>query len=424
MSSSPRSTTRRARAIVLAATGALVLAACGGGGGFEEEGGGGGTGDGGDAGGGDLTVLIGSSGDAETQAVNDAVAAWSAESGTGAEVVVAADLAQQLSQGFAADDPPDVFYLGTEFFSGYAANGSLYPYVEELENAGEFFPTLLDSFTFDGTQYCAPKDFSTLGLVINTDAWEAAGLTDDDVPTTWEELESVAATLTTDGQVGLSFGPEWQRIGTFMAQAGGGLVSEDGTEAIADSPENLEALTFVEGLLSSGVAQYPADIGAGWGGEALGNGLAAMVIEGNWIIGAMTNDFPDVSYRVVELPEGPAGKGTLQFTNCLGIAEGGNTEAAVDLVQFLTSGEQQMAFATAFGVMPSIDSVSEEWTAQFPEQEAFLAGADYAQGVPNADGASDVVADFNSQIQGLGKGADPQAVLTSAQTNLEAVVGG
>ena len=164
----------------------------------------------------------------------------------------------------------------------------------------------------------------------------AAGLTDDDVPTTWEELESVAATLTTDGQVGLSFGPEWQRIGTFMAQAGGGLVSEDGTEAIADSPENLEAL----------------------------------------------------------------------------------------LVQFLTSGEQQMAFATAFGVMPSIDSVSEEWTAQFPEQEAFLAGADYAQGVPNADGASDVVADFNSQIQGLGKGADPQAVLTSAQTNLEAVVGG
>src|SRR5690606_40176759 len=61
---------------------------------------------------------------------------------------------------------------------------------------------------------------------------------------------------------------------------------------------------------------YPADVGAGWGGEAFGTGAAAMTIEGNWIVGALRNDFPDTPYRVVELPAGPAGKGTLQFTNC------------------------------------------------------------------------------------------------------------
>ena len=65
---------------------------------------------------------------------------------------------------------------------------------------------------------------------------------------------------------------------------------------------------------------FSSDIGAGWAGEAFGKQMAAMVIEGNWITGAMTNDFPDVAYTVAELPAGPAGKGTLQFTNCWGIA--------------------------------------------------------------------------------------------------------
>lgn len=417
---------RRAAAVAVAAAGALTLAACGGGGsGFEDDTTGATTG--GETGadtGAPLTMLIGSSGDAETQAVQAAAAAWSEESGTDVEVVPATDLAQELSQGFAADDPPDVFYLGSETFASYASNGSLLPYVDQLDNADDFYPVLLQSFTYEGTAYCAPKDFSTLALVINTDSWDAAGLTDDDLPTTWEELADVAAQLTTDDQVGLAFGPEWQRIGTFMAQAGGGLTNADGTQATADSPENLEALQFVQQMLVDGVASYPGDIDAGWGGEALGIGAAAVVIEGNWIVGAMTNDYPDVAYRVVELPSGPGGQGTLQFTNCWGVAaDGDNTAGAIDLVGFLTSGEQQMEFATAFGVMPSVQSVNEQWTEQFPDQAAFLAGADYAQGFPTAQGATDVISDFNSQLQGL-EGGDPQAILTSVQGNLEAVLGG
>ena len=54
--------------------------------------------------------------------------------------------------------------------------------------------TLVDTFTYDGEFTCAPKDFSTLALQINTKLWEEAGLTDDDIPSTWEELRSVAET--------------------------------------------------------------------------------------------------------------------------------------------------------------------------------------------------------------------------------------
>ena len=95
-----------------------------------------------------------------------------------------------------------------------------------------------------------------------------------------------------------------------MAQAGGGSGQRGRHEATADSPENVEALDYVKTMLADGSSKFPPTLDAGWGGEAFGTGKAAMTIEGNWIKGAMTNDFPDVKYTVVApLPEGPAGPG-------------------------------------------------------------------------------------------------------------------
>lgn len=419
-------TRQRNRAVLgtgaLLLTSALALAGCGSG--FDDVGSGGGGEDGAltssdDA----LTILIGSSGDAETDAVTEAVAAWSEESGIEAEVQVANDLPQQLSQGFAAGSPPDLFYLATEALAGYAGNGSLVAYGDQLENADDFYPSLVENFTIDDQFYCAPKDFSTLGLVINKGLWDAAGLTDADIPTTWDQLATVAATLTQGSTVGLAFGAEYQRVGAFMAAAGGSLVGDDGTEAVANSSENVEALTYVQEHLNDGTFAYASDIGAGWGGEAFGKQLSAMTIEGNWITGAMSNDYPDVDYVVAELPAGPAGQGTMQFTNCWGMAaDSPNQQAALDLVQYLTSAEQQLAFSDAFGPMPSVESAADQWSTDNPELTAFLAGADYAQGVPTNDGIAAVITDFNASLESL-KSGDPQQILDTVQSNVEAVVG-
>ncbi len=401
-------------ALALAMTGALALAACGSSGPDDDGGSGSSSGK--------LSVLIGSSGDAETDAVNQAVAAWSEESGVEAEVTVASDLAQQLSQGFASNNPPDVFYVSTDNLAGYVANSSLYAYGDQLDNAGDFYPNLVDAFTVDDTFYCAPKDFSTLGLVINKTLWEQAGLTDADVPTTWDQLETVAGKLTQGDVVGLGFSPEYARVGAFFPQAGGAMANEEGTEATVDSPENLEALTFVQKLMQDGVAAYSSDLGAGWGGEAFGKQLAAMTIEGNWIAGAMSNDFPDVAYTVAELPAGPSGKGTLAFTNCWGIAEdSSNKEDAISLVESLTTPDQQLAFAQAFGVMPSVETAAEQYATNSPDFEPFVAGADYAENPPSQQGAADVISDFNAQLEGLESG-DPEAILSSVQGNLQAAL--
>jgi multiple sugar transport system substrate-binding protein len=413
-----RRTSRWLAASALAASGALALSACGSGFSTPAASGSGDLTSSDDA----LTVLIGSSGDAETKAVTSSVADWSKDSGTEAKVVAASDLNQQLSQGFASGKPADVFYLSTDALAGYASNGSLLPYGDQLSNKDDFYPSLVKSFTYDGQFYCAPKDFSTLQLEINTDMWKAAGLTDSDIPTTWDQLDAVAKKLTTKDHVGLSIGGEYARIGAFMTQAGGNLMNDDSTEATANSDANITALTFVKKMLDEGTLKFAADVGAGWGGEAFGTEKAAMTIEGNWITGGMQNDYPDVKYTIAELPAGPAGKGTLQFTNCWGIAaDSPNQKAALDLVEKLTSADDQLAFSKAFGPMPSIQSAADAWKSANPTLVPFLDGADYAKGVPTVKGAADVVTDLNGKLGTLGK-EDPKTVLDATQKNLEALL--
>ena len=419
----PLTRTRQLTMFGIATAAAVALSACGGGSSFDEEPGA--SGDPSEDAGGTaaLDILIASSGDAETAAVTEAADAWAAETGNTVEIVVAQDIAQQLSQGFAGGNPPDVFYLDAARFADYAANGSLEPYADQIEDFEDFYEPLRQTFTFEETAYCVPKDFSTLALEIRTDSWEAAGLTDADIPTTWDELADVAQTLTTGEQTGLVIGDTRDRIGAFMVQAGGWVIGDDGTTVTADSPENAEALAYLKGLLEAGSLKYPSQVDSGWGGEAFGTGKAAMTIEGNWIRGAMTNDYPDVDYMAVELPEGPAGKGTLQFTQCWGIAADSDaTEQAISLVQYLTEVDQQLAAAEAFGVMPSRESASAGYLEQFPDDSAFVAGGEYGQGPVNAPGMESVLLDFDTGLQQLASG-DPAQILGTLQSNAEAVIG-
>ncbi len=414
--------TRGAAALALAATGALVLSACGGGG-F--------SGSSNNApqstgkGPVKLTIMIGSSGDAETTAVKKAADAWAKKSGNQVEVIAAADLGQQLGQAFASTTPPDVFYTDASKVGTFAKAGNLYAYGDQVKDAG-FLPALVQTFTYDNKFYCAPKDYSTLALEINTDLWTKAGLTDADIPKDWAGLEAVAKKLTSGKVTGLVLGNDINRSGAFIKQAGGWVVSPDGKTMTADSAPAKAGLAEVQKMMKEGVLKFSSDTSpaTGWGGEALGKGVAAMTIEGNWISGAK-KDYPNLKYKVVELPAGPAGKGTLLFSNCWGIAaKSPNQGQAVDLVKSLITTDQQMAFADAFGVMPSTEEGAKAFAAKYPESQAFVAGGQYAQGPVNLPGFDEVMAKFNSELATMGKGGDPNAWLAELQKNGTAALAG
>src|SRR5262245_10031786 len=165
---------RSHRLALLCAAGAVSLAtACGGGFGSS-------AGPSQSTGKATLRMLIASSGDAETAAVQAAAAQWAAKTGNTVTVTPAQNMDQQLGQGFAANKPPDVFYLDAARFADYASSGQLYAYGDQAAGAADFYPSLKAAFSYKGTFYCAPKDFSTLALEINSQLWTRAGLTASD----------------------------------------------------------------------------------------------------------------------------------------------------------------------------------------------------------------------------------------------------
>lgn len=399
-------------ALVLVATAALVLAACGESNFASEGGSDAGSADDaepsapdstgsaseadGGGGGGELQLAGFASSAAEDEELKRILDGYE-----GADVTFnpSPDYDTTLQAALAGGEPPDVFYVDAARIPDLATAGALAPAEDNVEDPDDFYETLVDSFTYDGTWYCPPKDFSTLALEVNTAMLEEAGV---EPPTNWEELRAAAEALTTDDVTGLVLGAEWFRWGVFALQAGGDVTNDDLTEMTADSPAVAEGLQYVADLHADGFAKTPSDVDAGWAGEAFGQGKAAMTIEGNWIVAALANDFPDIEYEVVPLPEGPEGAATFSFTVCYAVAASApDPQASWDLVNYLVDPDNQLDFTEDFAVMPSRPSVRDAWVEAHPDLQAFVDSADFATTPAYVPGFQAILDELNNGIQGI-----------------------
>ncbi|MGQ9907740.1 MAG: ABC transporter substrate-binding protein [Candidatus Flexifilum sp.] len=344
-----------------------------------------------------------SSSDAENAALQAMVAAFEeAYPNIDVEVIFAPEYETFMQTGFASGSYPNVFYVDSFRLQDWASAGVLEPYGDRITDVEDIYESLRSVFTYEGDLYCAPKDFSTLALVYNTDLFAAAGV---EVPTTWDELAAAAEALTSgEGDsrvVGLTTGIEMPRWLPFLYQAGGAII--ENSEVVFDSEEARTAAEFFVNLYTSGVAASPAELGAGWAGEAFGQGKAAMTIEGNWIIQYLFDQFPETNWAVAELPEGPAGKATMTFTVCYGVAAAENNahlEESILLADFLTGPEGALMVGEAgFGPMPARASAAEAWlTARGEEFQPFVAGAAYAYPWSFPPGFGTFIDTFNNRL--------------------------
>jgi multiple sugar transport system substrate-binding protein len=324
-----------------------------------------------------------------------------------------------LQTSIAGGEPPDVFYVDSFRLPDLVEAGAIEPIGDQLDNPDDFYESLRNAFTLDGTFYCPPKDFSTLALQYNADMFEAAGLELPNEDWTWEDLRSAAESLTdTDaGVYGLVLPADFARWIAFLYQAGGSVTNADFTEMTINSPEALEALEFYVGMVEDGVAATPANLDSGWPGEAFGKGRAAMAMEGNWMVPFLTDNYPDLNYGVTHPPAGPGGDATMAFTVCYAVAEGGdNKEAAVRLVNFLTGPEGMQQWTDLGLAMPTRASLRDHWLEQFPNLEPFLGGAEFAHPWQFRPGFQDVLDTINNGIQQAFEGSTlPENVLEEAE---------
>jgi multiple sugar transport system substrate-binding protein len=253
----------------------------------------------------------------------------------------------KLKAQMAGGTAPDVFYVDDQLMNAFASSGQLLALDEYMDQAGvsrdDFIPALLTIFTQDGKTYGLPKDWGTLGLVYLPEAFQAAGIEEPTDDWTWEDMRTAAKAIADGGQYGgFCMGADWARFAPFVFSNGGSFASDDFTTATLDTPEVKEMATFVADMYSEGSLVKAADVGASWCGEAIGKKLVGMTTEGGWMVNFMKQNYPDVDWKAVQIPNGPKTRADVIFTNAIGVnAATQYPNAAAAFAIYLTSEENQ-----------------------------------------------------------------------------------
>ena len=350
-----------------------------------------------------LQLMGWASSDAENVRLQEIIDQWNADNpDTQVVLNLVPDYDTKLQTALAGGSPPDIFYIDSFKLPDLVAAGAVAPIGDQLTNPDDFYPSMREAFTIDGTFYCPPKDFSTLALEYNKDLFDAAGVAYPTADWTWDDLRAAAEQLTDAdaGVYGMVLSPDFARL-IALIYANGGTVTDEGFTAMTlDSDAVKQATEFYVSLVTDGFAAQPADLDSGWAGEAFGKGKAAMAMEGNWIVPFLADQFPDVNYGLVELPAGSAGKATMAFTVCYGVPAGGaNNEAALKVVDYITGPDGMKAWTDLGLAMPTRASLAAGWLEQYPDLEAFIAGADYAHKWQFRPGFQDVLDTINAGLQ-------------------------
>ena len=312
------------------------------------------------------------------------------------------DYDTKLQVSLAGGSPPDVFYVDSFKFLDLQNAGALDNGNSKITNPDDFAPSLRAAFTKDGQFYCPPKDFSTLALEYNKDMFDAAGLKYPTADWTWQDLENAAAKLTNKdkGVYGMVINPDMARWAAFLYQAGGAVYNADASSMTINSPEAKKAMEFYVGLVQKGYAAQSSDVSSGWPGEAFGQGKAAMVVEGNWVMSFLKDQFPTLKFGVAELPKGPAGQATMAFTVCYAApANGKHLDESWKLINYLTGADGMKAWTDLGLAMPTRQSLGDGWAKQYPDSQPFIAGAAYAHPWQFVSGFQAVLDTLNSGIQ-------------------------
>lgn len=234
---------------------------------------------------------------------------------------------ERIATALASGQGPDIMYYNHNmpWFFGIEAVYPINDFVMDPEigiDADQIFPATREATQYAGVVQAVPIASNPGGLIYNRGIFREAGLSDEDAPTTWEEVEELAIRLTQrDGDRVTRWGIvnssiDWM-LQELLLSNGGDWVNEDATEYI-ECPECL-----VEGLqwwhdLHHVHGVMPMPQGVTWTGteamqvghEAFIRGDAAMVgFMGLSTAAAILDQNPELDLAAVITPLGPSSGG-------------------------------------------------------------------------------------------------------------------
>lgn len=238
--------------------------------------------------------------------------------------------------------------------------------LEELE--ADF--TGVEAHVIDGKVYYIDYGIMTGSVYYNKEMWKEAGLTDEDIPKTWEEMREVAKKLTiregdTLIQAGLNFNDDFNQnyLLGLNYQLGENLFQEDGVTPNVNSDtmkqvmQMLVDLYEIDGIGSKNFGEKSAD--------SFGQGQSAMVIQWGHFYNTLNTTWSDIDYGVFEIPtfDGtPYAYNRYNGESTFGInknAPADQQAVAQDFVKyFLANDDVLVAFNLAMSTFPAKKSLA------------------------------------------------------------------
>ena len=247
----------------------------------------------------------------------------------------------------------DVFYSDVIWTAEFASQQWIYdmtPYVETRE--ADLIPATLETVNYDGKTWGMPQQTDSAFLYYRTDQVQ-------DPPATWQEVYEVAGQ--NDGIV--YQGAPYEGLTCDFLEiafaAGGEVLSEDGSEAVIDSPENVAALQFMvdgveQGIAANGVTTYMEEESRRY----FESGRATFMRNWPYAYSLGQKKGTEVSGKFTVMPfpefEGAGTAAILGGHNLVISVHSENPGAALALVDFLTTEEEQITMFRDYSLAPTI----------------------------------------------------------------------
>ncbi|SFG72086.1 ABC-type glycerol-3-phosphate transport system, substrate-binding protein [Halopelagius inordinatus] len=430
---------RRQMLGALGSGGIIAITGCLGGGDGDGNGGDGGGGGGG--GGSDqqtIQFLTMGVGDNIRQFFEENNAAFEEEHDVNLEFTsVTWDNAQQtVNNRVDGGEAPDVARWPARWIPQLVGKDALVPIDDLMESdwGDRFYDGMAEGCTYQGSYYGAPWAASNKCLYYNKDVFEAAGL-DPENPQldTWDDMLSAAQQIRDEADtppLGLA-GADAIETGSqyyhYHWSYGADLIDDEG-QPVVNSGEAVDALTFYSNLhlehnvtQSSPLSSTRQDIRQLFETGGLGM-VIAHVYTGINIDEAKDSGNVDFDYGIVQVPEGPGGRYSLNTIDAVSIfSQTEVQDVAEDLLRFYFQEDRHFEYATSKGFMPTMEAVGERDYFQDSENWApYIEAGQYARARPKLPNFNE----FNNRMvqaiqEALGDRKSPKQALDDAQSDLE-----
>lgn len=301
-----------------------------------------------------------------------------------------------------------------------------------------FSPGLVDGLTYNGQIMAVPLFTDNAFLFYHKDLLAKAHLP---VPTTWEQLQSEAQQLQKAGLVKYGFAGQWNSYegltcdwSEFDADAGGQVVNSAGTSSQINSAASLRALTYMRGLITSGVAPQAITTFQEQQSEQLFTSGQVAFLR-NWTYAYADSNSPAASkvagqVGIANLPSF-AGRPTPGYSVTGGwnlYVNPHSKHLAADLVfmKWLASPQAQKIIAVQGGEIPTVASVLNDPSVQAANPAFPVAAANKLVSRPSQVAAYSQVSQgvFSNINAALSGSSSPAAALAAADKAVGAAVSG